>query len=173
MTDLEVDRMTVEEGLNHLRLLLPRVMKGLRRGSNSLPADLRATLQSSAFSGRHMLVLMHLAESDGLTVSGLSERLGVTLPTVSVVIHQLASYGLVERTDDPADRRRAIVRIDPLHREWVDAMLAQLTEPLRRTLVRLQPMERAVFVKALKILAEESGSSAELVSSCREDEEMH
>jgi DNA-binding MarR family transcriptional regulator len=99
---------------------------------------------------------MHLAESGTLTMSALSERLNVTLSTVSIVVHQLASYGLVERQEDPADRRRTIVYIHPRQRKYVDAALAERTEPIRRALGRLEPEERAVLLKACRILAEEA-----------------
>ena len=155
MTQLETNNLSLTEDLTQLRLLLPTIIKGLHRRPTSLPAALEATLRTGPFSRRHFLVLIHLAESDGLSVSELSERLSVTLPTVSVVIHQLAAHGLVQLREDAADRRRTIVCIDPQHRQWVEAALAELSAPLRRTLCQLEPAERAGFMKAMRILAAE------------------
>lgn len=145
----------VEEALRELVLVLPRVVKGLRRQrAETMPGELQTMFQKG-FSGRHLLALAHLAEAEPLSVSELGERLNVSLPTVSIVVHQLAEYGLVERQEDPADRRRAIVRIDPVHRPWVDESLQRAAAPLRRTLERLGIEERRAFLHALIVLADE------------------
>lgn len=146
---------TAEEALRELVLVLPRVAKGLRRQhAETIPGELQAVFQKG-FSGRHLLALSHLAQAEPLSVGELGERLNVSLPTVSVVVHQLAEYGLVERQEDPSDRRRAIVRIDPVHRPWVDASLQNAAAPLRRALERLRPAERGIFLRALNLLADE------------------
>lgn len=145
----------IEESLRELVLVLPRIVKGLRRQHlQTIPGDVQAVLQKG-FSGRHLLALAHLAEAEPLSVSELGERLNVSLPTVSIVVHQLAGYGLIQRMEDPADRRRAIVQIDPVHRSWVDASLQRAAAPLRRTLERLEPEERRTFIQGLTVLAEE------------------
>jgi DNA-binding MarR family transcriptional regulator len=45
------------------------------------------------------------------TMGALVERLGSDAPYISVVVDDLARRGLVERTADPADRRRKIVSV--------------------------------------------------------------
>jgi DNA-binding MarR family transcriptional regulator len=156
---------TVDETVTELTFLLARVFKELRRDGSGLPPDVEAMLRGSSFTGRHWIALAHIADAGTLTISALSERLNVTLPTVSIVVHQLASYGLVDRQEDPTDRRRTIVRIAPVHQEWVHAALVRRTEPFRRTLLRLEPAERAAFVKAIHILADEAG-----MEHCRSEE---
>jgi DNA-binding MarR family transcriptional regulator len=152
LTETESSEVALAEDLAELRLLLPKIIKGLRRHRPLLPADLEASLRTGTFSGRHFLALMHLAETNELSVGELRERLDVTLPTVSAVIHQLADYGLVQLREDVADRRRTLVSIAPSHREWVDSALAGVSAPLRRTLLQLEARERAALLKALRIL---------------------
>lgn len=156
--DIELDAgesPTVGEALHELVLVLPRVAKGLRRQHAELtPGDLQTAVWKG-FSGRHLLALAHLAEAEPLGVGELAERLNVSLPTGSIVVHELAGYGLVERLEDPTDRRRAIVRIDPAHRPRVEDTLRRAAMPLRRALERLEPAERSAFLRGLNLLAEE------------------
>jgi DNA-binding MarR family transcriptional regulator len=71
---------------------------------------------------------------------------------VSGLVADLERVGFVERSADPADRRRIIVRVRPGHEAVVDAWLEGATAPLVRTLLQLSPRERAVFVKAMGYL---------------------
>lgn len=58
-------------------------------------------------------VLFRLRNRGPITSGQLASGLGVTLPTVSSVIDRLAGQGLVERRDDPADRRLVILALTP------------------------------------------------------------
>lgn len=75
---------------------------------------------------------------DGLTMSGLSRHLMVSNGAVTGLVDKLMSEGMVERQDDPADRRAVIVsltrqgrasfqRIARRHEEWVVSILGDLT----------------------------------------------
>src|SRR5690348_13208153 len=57
--------------------------------------------------------LVVLAEAGAPAVGDVAARLGVTLPTASHLIERLVQAGLAERTEDPHDRRRALVRLSP------------------------------------------------------------
>ena len=65
------------------------------------------------------------AEPDGgLRVSDLARRLGVTPPTASTLIDRLVERGLVDRREDPLDRRQQRCRLTPSGQE----LLARLHE---------------------------------------------
>src|SRR5215472_13751973 len=53
--------------------------------------------------------LMTLATREAMTVSGLAETLNVGKPMASILVDRLVQLGLVERTEDPEDRRRTLV----------------------------------------------------------------
>jgi DNA-binding MarR family transcriptional regulator len=148
--------MAAEETVTDLAFLLSRAFRALRRAPSAVPPEIEALLHGASFSRRHFVALMHIADAGSLSISALSERLNITLPTASIVVQQLTAYGLVERQEDPTDRRRTIIRIDPLQGGWVEDALAQHTQPLRRTLARLDTNERAIFLKSLRIFAEEA-----------------
>lgn len=57
------------------------------------------------------LVMLVLWESDGLTVSGIGERLFLDSGTLTPLLKRLEAAGLVERQRDSEDERRVIVRL--------------------------------------------------------------
>ena len=62
------------------------------------------------FGMPHFKLLMKMAASDeGVSVSELSQKLGITPGAVTQFIDKLVDKGMVERLEDPADRR--VVRI--------------------------------------------------------------
>ena len=58
----------------------------------------------------HLKLMMKMADSDaGVSVSELSEKMGVTPGAITQFIDKLVDKGMVERFEDPKDRR--VVRI--------------------------------------------------------------
>lgn len=53
--------------------------------------------------------LLLLEVRGSLTISQVADILEIGKPSASMLIEQLVQLGLVERTEDPADRRRSIV----------------------------------------------------------------
>ena len=66
---------------------------------------------------RALLVLAHEAP---LAIGVLGEKLGVGLPAASRIVDRMVQDGLVERSDDPTDRRRALVRLGPRGQDAID-----------------------------------------------------
>jgi DNA-binding MarR family transcriptional regulator len=62
-------------------------------------------------SSQQFWVLVHLGEEDGPALVGLCEALRIDPPTASRIIAALARRGLVRAVVDPADRRRARLRL--------------------------------------------------------------
>lgn len=87
-----------------------------------------------------------------LTVGELSQQLRLSLPTVSGVIADLDRAQIVQRSQDPADRRRTTVSLRPERREQVEAWLTSTTQPILDVLEALTPAERAAWVKATDLL---------------------
>jgi DNA-binding MarR family transcriptional regulator len=63
--------------------------------------------------------------------------------------------GLVERHPDPADRRRAIVRITPAQSALIGQWLDGAASPIARVLDKLAPSEQEAFLKAMDLLETE------------------
>ncbi len=85
---------------------------------------------------------------EGLKMNALSRLLMVTGGNVTAIVDQLAKEGLLERLDEPADRRAWLVRLTSAgrksfaemaraHEEWVVELLAGLSRREHEELLKL------------------------------------
>lgn len=143
----------VEDAVSELIKWLPEIAAGLKR--TAVPDELRPLFSSSSMGPRHIPALAYLLAEGPMAVSHLAARLGVTTGTASLMTTQLAEYGLIERREDPADRRRTLVSVAPGRTDVVETWLRHRAEPIRRCMKRLSGTERQLVARALGILAEE------------------
>jgi MarR family transcriptional regulator, organic hydroperoxide resistance regulator len=85
---------------------------------SSVPAwiDLQLTLPQL----RTLFIIAHNKTS---SVGQISQHLGVGEPTASHQIDKLVQAGLVERKEDPEDRRRALVQLSPAGGKMIEKLL--------------------------------------------------
>jgi len=138
-----------------LFIALGAVVKRLRRNPIPEDASLRDALAGVTPAPRHIAALLQVASADRLGMGELAERLSVSLATASLVVTDLADWGLVERSTDETDRRRTYVTVASAHKATIRALLDSRLRPLEHTLRRLEPDERVAFVRGLTVLAEE------------------
>jgi DNA-binding MarR family transcriptional regulator len=85
---------------------------------------------------------------EGLKMNELSRMLMVTGGNVTAIVDQLEGEGLVERVDEPADRRafrihltrageRSFAEMARAHEEWIVGLLAGMTKREQDELLRL------------------------------------
>ncbi len=98
---------------------------------------------------------MHVVADERLSVSTLADRLAISLATASQIVTDLEALELVERVEDPTDRRRTLVGINERHRDLTDAILETRLRPVQRALDRMKPAEQRALVRGLQILDEE------------------
>lgn len=109
---------------------LPRVMSRLGR-------QLRQAYGPLGVNPGQYPVLAWLVEHPGSTVSALAAREGVQPPSMTALLNQMASQGLVEKRADPDDRRWVRLTLTPqgaalaeaaqsARRAWFEARLAHL-----------------------------------------------
>ncbi len=84
----------------------------------SVPAwlDLQLTLPQL----RTVFIIAHNKTS---SVIQIARHLGIGEPTASHLVDKLVQAGLVDRSEDPIDRRRAIVRLSPAGEELIEKLL--------------------------------------------------
>jgi MarR family transcriptional regulator, lower aerobic nicotinate degradation pathway regulator len=96
----------------------------------------------------HYQVLAALEEFGPASQAALGRRTGIDRSDVVAAINELAEQGLVERTQDPTDRRRNTITLTPTGRRQLrrldemrdnvqDALLAPLSADERDHLTRL------------------------------------
>ena len=139
---------TNEQQLAELRLALRRVMRGLwarRRPDPELLAGL---------ARRHVGVLTHVGREGPETMGDVAAATGLSLPAASKLVRDLVEHGLLERREDPADRRRTLVELTPAAAPRVREWLERRERPLAQALATLAPAEREAFLKGLRALAD-------------------
>ena len=67
--------------------------------------EFRRFMEKSNLSFSQVNVLMRLFHSADCGVSEIGEEMGITNPAASQAVDRLVQMGLIERTEDPDDRR--------------------------------------------------------------------
>ncbi|HYN48396.1 MAG TPA: MarR family transcriptional regulator [Candidatus Nanopelagicales bacterium] len=103
--------------------------------------------------------VLYLVQADpGLRMSELSARLGVSLSTVSGVVDRLVDQGLLNRRDDPADRRQVVLRITDAGTTQLELFRELNAGQFRDLLTRIDEADLEVVERALAILAAAAGT---------------
>jgi DNA-binding MarR family transcriptional regulator len=98
-------------------------------------------------------VLYLIAASEGMRMSELAVRLGVSISTTSGLVDRLVDHGLLARHDDPADRRQVVVTITPTGKADLERFRELNAAQMRRLLARLGDSELDVVERATVLLA--------------------
>ncbi|MFJ4868737.1 MarR family winged helix-turn-helix transcriptional regulator [Streptomyces sp. NPDC088757] len=133
----------LDEAVRTLLLLMPRTVARVKRVR--IPED----LQSLTLAPRHLSLLAHLLFDGPLSVNELAAELEVAPTTASLMVGDLAKKGVLERVEDPADRRRKIVSISERYRAAIDGWLGRSADAWRAALAPLDARERRMFIETL------------------------
>ena len=147
----------VEEVAGLFKSVLSPRGRGFRAGLR-LPAALH-DLTMAQFRG-----LMVLSHEQPLAIGALGDRLGMGLPGASRLVDRLVAERLVERDEDPADRRRALVRLAARGQAAFEEMQQGRRQGggrLRRALARLPDARLAQLREAMAALVEASREEAD------------
>jgi DNA-binding MarR family transcriptional regulator len=134
----------VDEAVRILLLLMPRLVGRAKR----LPIP--PALQGLDLAPRHLALLAHLEYDGPASVNELATRLEVAPTTVSLMVSELSRPGVLERTADPADRRRRIIAIAPAYTAPISQWLSGNASAWDRVMRNLDPTERATVIAALR-----------------------
>jgi MarR family transcriptional regulator, lower aerobic nicotinate degradation pathway regulator len=114
--------------------------------ANRLVADALATVGARRY---HYSLLAALGESGPASQAELSRVTMIDGSDMVAAVNELAERGLVERTQDPADRRRNVVTVTPAGRRELRKLDKLLDRAQADLLAPLSPNERAQLVKLL------------------------
>ena len=92
-----------------------------------------------------------VAESEPATLNDVAKSLGRGAPAVSRSVDAVVRAGLVERTQDPHNRRRLALRLTQKGRDQLGARIAGGTA-LRKKLERMAHSELRALERAIEIL---------------------
>jgi DNA-binding MarR family transcriptional regulator len=101
-----------------------------------------------------VLLILGRAGDPGLAMSAIGRAQVLTTGGVTRLIDRMEAAGLVERADDPADRRGRLVRLTPLGEQTAVRATALHRDNLRRLLADQLPTEHwDRFAEDLRVLS--------------------
>lgn len=108
----------------------------------------------------HLRVLVVLSSGPPLSLGALADAVGIHLTRASRVCDRLVTRGLVDRADDPGNRRQLLLRLTPSGRDVVDRVMHERAEQIRPVIARMGVAERQSLIGALGEFARASGDLA-------------
>ena len=114
----------------------------------------------SQLAGASRAVLEHLALAGPLTVGEAAAHLSRAQSVISEIVTHLERAGLLEREDDPADRRRTLIWLTPSGHDALRRDREVLgVDHLARTMARLAPGQADELIAGLATLVDQAASA--------------
>jgi len=113
----------------------------------------RAALVPFGISGRELAVLIAIDDRASQSQQEVARRMAVDRTTMVALIDGLEDKGLVQRQQDPDDRRKNVVVLTDTGRATLKQATAATREAERRLLRSLSDDESAMLRKALQAIA--------------------
>jgi DNA-binding MarR family transcriptional regulator len=99
-----------------------------------------------------------VAAAGSIRMGSLAVQLGTALSTTSGVVDRLVQLRLLERLEDPSDRRQVLVRATPAALEQLESMSELGRGRFRELLLRLPTTDEIALVeRAITLLADAAG----------------
>jgi MarR family transcriptional regulator, organic hydroperoxide resistance regulator len=96
--------------------------------------------------------LFTVARDEPITVGMLGQTLGIHLPAASHTVDRLFQLGLVERGEDPGDRRRTLVRLTGNGKVLVEQLRQGKRDRLRSSLAEIGEEDLLALLRGLRAL---------------------
>lgn len=147
--------LTKLEFLNKWRHTLAPYNMGhkLKLASQLMYRDFLERLEPYGLTPFHYLVLCCLWEEDGLSTSGIAEKLGQLGATLTGVVDRMEDRKLVYRERDPEDRRTVRIWLTP-NGEKLKEVLPQIGEQtVDKALNKISKAEQELVSKVLDRIA--------------------
>lgn len=102
-------------------------------------------------------VLVMVASRKGLNLGAVARGLGVHPSNATRVCDRLVEAGLLDRQDDPADRRNLQLGLTDRGRGLVDEVMERRARAIAEVLDRMPALQRAALIPVLTTFAEAAG----------------
>lgn len=107
------------------------------------------TVHGHEFSRTQIAALEVIDREDGVRMSHLAARLGLDPSTVTRTINPLVKLGLVERYNDPENRRSVVVRCTTDGADSIARVVEARRRVMRETLSPMEPSRRLLLAELL------------------------
>ena len=129
----------------------------------SMSASMGALLQfvkEQGLSAPQIGALIHIKNRHACGVTDVGDDLGVTSAAASQMLERLVQGGLVERREDPDDRRAKRIMLTERGHRVLQGTLEARQRQFAALADRLSPHQRDRAAAALRVLVAHSGTSA-------------
>jgi MarR family transcriptional regulator, organic hydroperoxide resistance regulator len=111
-------------------------------------------------SMQQLRAMYFLRDEEEMSVGRLAELFSIGLPAASLLADRLVRSGYVERRDDPADRRRVLLKLTRVGLRLVTDLREGSHSLLRRWMSSLSPEDLAALSRGWRALAEVASGEA-------------
>lgn len=145
--------------LDQRQRLIERLLENLRVVMQALHAASSRQWLELELTMAQLKTLFTLCNAQPVTVSELAEWLGISAPTASYLVDRLVQAGLVDRAEDPADRRRTLVQLTAAGEELTRRLRQGNRDVLVPLLEQLDTEDLEAFDRGLAALARAAGAT--------------
>ncbi|WP_309571465.1 MarR family transcriptional regulator [Deinococcus sp.] len=109
--------------------------------SSHLMKAMQEQLQGDELSFSQVTALHQLRAHAALSIGGLADLTGLSLPAASHLTDRLVQRGLAERRENPDDRRAKMLALTPAGHDFLDHMDRRINETYQQVFARVaQPL---------------------------------
>jgi DNA-binding MarR family transcriptional regulator len=116
--------------------------------------DFKRFMDETGLSFSQINILMRLVHGGSTSVSEIGEQLGVTNAAASQAVDRLVGLGLIERTEDPEDRRAKRLALTNKGRTLIKQGIDARIKWIEGLTDALTPQQQNMIVSALTLLTE-------------------
>jgi DNA-binding MarR family transcriptional regulator len=123
--------------------------------------DFKRFMDETGLSFSQLNVLMRLFHGSNSGVSEIGEQMGVTSAAASQAIDRLVLLDLIERTEDPKDRRAKRLALTPKGRTVIESGIEARSRWVEGLTDALTPEQQSMTISALTLLTEAARATKE------------
>ncbi|MFA5872834.1 MAG: MarR family transcriptional regulator [Anaerolineales bacterium] len=123
--------------------------------------DFKRFMDETGLSFSQISVLMRLKHGGNSGVSEIGNQLGVTNAAASQAVDRLVQLGLIERTEDPEDRRAKRLALTQKGRALIEKGVAARSKWIEGLTDALTPEQQNMIISALTLLTEAARKTKE------------
>ena len=123
--------------------------------------DFKRFMDETDLSFSQMSVLMRLFHGSNCGVSEIGEQLGITNAAASQTVDRMVQLGLIERTEDPDDRRAKRLALTQKGRTFMEKGIEARSQWVEGLTDALTPEQQNMIISALTLLTEAAHKTKE------------
>jgi len=123
--------------------------------------DFKRFMDETGLSFSQINILMRLVHGGSAGVSEIGEKLGVTNAAASQAVDRLVQLGLIERTEDPEDRRAKRLALTQKGCALIEKGVEARSQWIEGLTDALTPEQQNMIISALTLLTEAAHKTKE------------